>query len=205
MALPLSRAGQVLSVCHKEISVKRLATIASSLCLYLATALPAHAANKTWKITDSEVTFQAVGKPGFIRINGKNAKVNGPTDWDGSQLKGAYTVQISELDTGLSLRDQHMKDKYLEVKKYPEAILTLDPIPWNASAEAKVPFKGKLKLHGVEQAVEGQAKLSPSGNQLHVEASFELILSQYKIDIPVYAGITVAEKVDVKVTFDAKE
>ncbi len=165
----------------------------------------AFSASKTWKVSESQVTFQAVGKPGFIRINGKNAKVDGNSTWDGSQLKGEYKVLLTEFDTGLSLRDQHMKDKYLEVKKYPDAVLTLDPISWNASSEASVPFKGKLKLHGVEQAVEGQAKLTPSGNNLTVEASFELVLSQYKIEIPVYAGITVAEKVDVKVTFDAKE
>jgi polyisoprenoid-binding protein YceI len=180
--------------------------ISCALVSSLIWTLPAAAAaSKTWKVAESQVTFQAVGKPGFIRINGKNAKVDGSSTWDGTQLQGEYKVKLSDLETGLSLRDQHMKEKYLEVQKYPEAILTLDPIPWNASSESSLPFKGKLKLHGVEQAIEGQAKLSPNGSQLAVEASFELILSQFKIDIPVYAGITVAEKVDVKVTFDAKE
>ncbi len=178
---------------------------ALSLVAALSFNTAAFSATKSWKIGDSNVTFQAVGKPGFIRINGKDAKVKGSTNWDGKQLKGEYTVHLSELDTGLKLRDEHMKEKYLEIKKYPEAILTLDPITWNASSDATQAFTGKLKFHGQEHPVKGEAKLKPSGTSLDVEASFEIILTDYKVEIPVYAGITVAEKVDVKVSFQAQE
>ena len=35
------------------------------------------------------------------------------------------TVPLANLSTGIGLRDHHMKEKYLEVQKYPSATLTI--------------------------------------------------------------------------------
>jgi len=164
------------------------------------------AATRTWTPTESKVTFVAIGKPGFLRINGKGAGAQGAATWDNGKLSGTYLVNLKDFETGLSLRDRHMKETYLEVEKYPEATLILEPLPWSPeSGSSEVPFQGKLKLHGQEQAVTGKAKLAIKGDELAVIAEFEVLLSAFKIAIPEYAGITVAEKVDIKVEWIGKK
>jgi len=64
---------------------------------------------------DSNVTFTAIG-PAGLRIVGKTADLNVVDD--GQHV--SVTVPLAKLDTGISLRDTHMRDKYLEVGNVPE-------------------------------------------------------------------------------------
>ena len=70
------------------------------------------------------------------------------------------------------------------------------------SAE-NVPFTGKLALHGVEKPVSGTAKIEKTGDKVTVAANFGLKVSEYGIVIPVFAGITMADDVQVTVADSA--
>ena len=37
-----------------------------------------------------------------------------------------WLLRPASLDTGIDLRNKHMREKYLEVQKYPNAVLTVD-------------------------------------------------------------------------------
>jgi hypothetical protein len=62
-----------------------------------------------------------------------------------------------------------------------------------------VPFEGTFKLHGVENPIKGTADLAVADHKLSGTAKFAVKVSDYKMDIPKYAGITVAEDVNVTV------
>lgn len=149
----------------------------------------------------SQLDFTAVGKPGFLRINGKEASVSGKaTTSTGGVLTGVFETSLDEFKTGIDLRDEHMKKKYLETEKFPKAVLTWTVPSESVGAGKEVEFTGTLAVHGVERPVKGTAKVESSAGGLlaKIEATFPLKLSDFKIDIPSYLGVTVAEDVVVR-------
>lgn len=151
----------------------------------------------------SGIKFTAVGKPGFMRISGEGDKVSG--SYDQKAGKGQFLFSLDSLITGIDLRDEHMKKKYLETEKFPEAEFDLHSMSPALGEKGSGEFSGKLTLHGVSQAVSGDYDGACEGQTTcEVTAEFSIKLSDFKIDIPSYAGITVAEKVDVIVTLKLK-
>jgi len=99
-----------------------------------------------------------------------------------------------------------MKEKYLQVSQFPTAKISdieiALPAGWLESAkEAKgLEFTGQLELHGVKKPVKGTVNLQADGDKVSLKAEFPLKLSAHSIDIPSFAGVTVAE--DITVTVD---
>jgi polyisoprenoid-binding protein YceI len=102
------------------------------------------------------------------------------------------------------MRDEHMKEKYLQTKEYPNAILKIEKIVLPAGFETKPvtikdqKFDGVLNLHGKDQKVSGTYSLS---DKLELTAQFNIKLSDYGIEIPEYLGIKVADNVVVDTSF----
>ncbi len=157
---------------------------------------------ENFTIKQSEVTFKAIGKPGFLRINGESAKVDGTIVKDGSELKGELRCELDKFSTGMDLRDKHMKETYLETKKFPLSILKLTRFPFQTDKTEK--FKAMLDLHGVQHEVEGEATVVQNQNKLKIKAEFTIQLSDYAVNIPSYAGIKVADTVTINVEAEAE-
>jgi polyisoprenoid-binding protein YceI len=175
------------------------------LSMFLSSA--AIAAAPVWEAkldpAQGGVEFQAIGRPSMLKIVGKGPAPAGSFKLEGEKVSGAFTVDLEKIETGIALRDRHMKEKYLETAKYPKAELKLTtlklPKPLDGSnvSYQAVPFEGTFKVHGVEKPVAGTADVAVEGQKLSGTASFAIKISDYKIDIPKFAGITMAE--DVKV------
>jgi len=127
----------------------------------------------------------------------------------GASYAGTLRVDLVSLDTGIELRDNHLRETYLEVargERFRHAALTGieldDPLPPDA-ARHKTPFSGTLSLHGVERAVAGKAELSRRHGRLRVQATFPLSLKAFDIPPPRYMGVGVRDEVRILVTFDA--
>src|SRR5882762_2628767 len=73
-------------------------------------------------------------------------------------LSGNLTVDLSSLDTGIALRNAHMRDNYLEVGKgrdFATALLSdvrLDKVD-ASTFHGQTPFTGMLLLHGTRKPV----------------------------------------------------
>jgi polyisoprenoid-binding protein YceI len=167
---------------------------------FLALASVTAQAQKTFKVS-GDVTFTAVGNPGFMRIEGEGGKVSGTLQQTGDMVLGELTVELKDFETGIDLRDEHMREKYLEVGKYPRAKLTLSPVPAKAG---QVLFKGALELKGGTKPAEGGCKTNPSAGTWLAECTLKVKLSDYpQIGVPSYLGVTVAEAVDVRIVLKA--
>lgn len=151
-----------------------------------------------------QVEFLAVGHPSFLKIKGQKGRTGGKLLVAGNVLSGTLSVELDAFDTGMALRNEHMKEKYLETAKFPKALLKLDPLtlPVNFATDTQaklteVPFTGKLKLHGVVRPVKGTATVQRSGPQVRGEARFSVDLTAHGIAIPSFKGITVAKEVSI--------
>jgi polyisoprenoid-binding protein YceI len=155
------------------------------------------------------IEFFATGRPSALRIHGKGKGPDGTITVAEGVVTGALAFDLDSLETGIGLRDRHMKETYLETSRYPRASLTLKQLDASRLPQASsfapvtVPFEGTLSLHGVERPVTGQAKVSRDGARISSTATFAINLGEFGIAVPSYLGITVAEKVEVKATFSA--
>ncbi len=176
------------------------------LGLQIASVVLADAAPKSYKISPKagDVEFLATGKPGFLKIKGTKASMSGEAKITGTQVTGEFEVALDQFDTGIEMRDEHMKKNYLETSKFPKAVLKLSPMPLDlngASGSKNVTFQGDLTLHGVTKQVQGDADLEWSEKAVQVKGRFTIQLSDFKIDIPSYLGVKVADSVAVTTDF----
>ncbi|MBP9708139.1 MAG: YceI family protein [Oligoflexales bacterium] len=145
----------------------------------------------------SEIKFKAIGKPGFLRINGQSKGLTGRLQADLGSVH--FELPLETLDTGIDERDRHMKNKYLEVEKFPLAELDASSLKLKVPGDNESDFKAILKLHGLSKEINGQGRLDcKSEKSCTFDGKFSLNLSDFKIDIPSFAGITVAEKVEIE-------
>ncbi|MBC7691396.1 MAG: YceI family protein [Methylotenera sp.] len=155
--------------------------------------------------SEGKVEFEAVGNPSALKIHGKGGAPVGNFKLVADQLTGEATFHLDSLETGMKMRDEHMKKKYLQVEQFPDSRLTLThlTVPKNctetATATCTTPFQGQLTLHGVTQPVNGSLVLTRAADTLSVDAHFPVKLTDYKIAIPSFAGITVVENVQIQV------
>jgi len=150
--------------------------------------------------------FVAIGKPGFLKINGEGGKVAGKVILEGTNkiVSGEAHVALQDFKTGLETRDEHMHNKYLESTKYPEAIFKFENVTFK---DGKIPndmtVTGNLSLHGVTKPVDASLKFTLKDKEILVSASFTLTLTDFGIAIPSFMSITVAKDVEVNVEFTA--
>lgn len=145
-----------------------------------------------------EVVFLAKGKPALIKIEGKGAGVSGEVIESETGISGEIHFDLSSLGTGIELRDQHMKEKYLEVEKFPKATLVLRELKVPETSET-FKFNGEMEIKGVKKPVHGEAVVKRNGSLVQVDAEFPIQISDYPIGVPSYLGVTVAETVKVNI------
>ena len=125
----------------------------------------------------------------------------------GSQaFDGSLVVDLRTLDTGIGLRNEHLRENYLEVGKGPgfdaATLSEIDLDKFNPDApEGKGSFTGLLTVHGVTRSVTGAVDVRQAGASLRVKASFPVDLTAYSIRTPRYLGIGVKDIVQVEVAF----
>lgn len=147
------------------------------------------------------VKFLASASPGALAIHGTGDAPTGKLELsekgDKVEVSGTLRLSVASLQTGITLRDRHMKERYLETDKYPDAILSLtkQALPKRGTGA----FDGELELHGVKHKVSGQAEFADAGGgRRTVKASFPVSLSDYGVQVPSFAGVSVANQVSVE-------
>ena len=150
-------------------------------------------------------------------INGTVNAIPGNVSFDianfAKTVKGKIIVKVASMNTGIELRNSHLKGaNWLNEKKFPEIIFELKYVE-NAkqTADNKIEFKakGNFTLHGVTKEItsdveavyldenEQTQKRSP-GDLLGLRTKFKVSLSDYDVDNAV-VGKKVADTIEVTV------
>ena len=152
----------------------------------------------------AKVEFDAIGKPAMINIKGTGGRAHGTLSLKDSKVTGDFAVNLKDLTTDMELRDEHMKEKYLEVGKpgFDKAILKIDQKVDNAElpdrgAWEPLNLKGLLTLHGVTKEVPLTCKVMVADAMAVGTVAFKLRVQDFMIDVPSFAGVTMADEVSV--------
>jgi polyisoprenoid-binding protein YceI len=180
-------------------------SILISLVLIGATATSLN----TWKVGQGEVRVtcsMTVGGSFEVTTTAISGSV-APASDGSPALEGNLVVDLRTLDTGIGLRNRHLRESYLEVDKTPGfEIATLSEIHL-AGLDARMPegkgsFTGLLRLHGMSNPVTGPVDVRAAGAGRRVRASFPVDLPAHAIPKPRYLGVGVKDTVHVEVTFE---
>jgi polyisoprenoid-binding protein YceI len=194
---------------RSTISGRRGLLVAAALLALLAPAgLAAEA--PSWHLEKGEVRVLVPLKPGGA-FAATTTALSGTLTLEGAKparLVGDVSMDLTTIDTGIALRNQHLKENYLEVAKgegFNRAVLS-DIQLANASGETfdgTTPFTGTMLLHGVKKPVSGTVEIHSEGTTRRVRAEFPLILTDWSVTPPEYLGVGVGSKLLVKVTLTA--
>ena len=163
-------------------------------------------AQEPYRVSGGEVTVVCpltVGGSFEAKTKKVSGEVASAPDGSGT-VPGAVKVDLETLETGIGLRDRHMRENYLEVKKGPDfSVATIEGIKVDKT-EGKTSFNGTLLLHGQRKPVSGTAEVSEQNGHLRVVAQFPVKVAEFAIPKPTYLGVGVAEEVQVKVSLVAE-
>ena len=98
---------------------------------------------------------------GFVFLEGEG--LVGGTDLAVSEF--FFEVDLASLDTGLGLRNRHMRENYLETEEYPFASFSgrIQALERTGDGGFSVRAKGELSIHGVNQTREIGCRLARVG------------------------------------------
>ena len=170
---------------------------------------PSGAASWTVAAGDVRVRCRLTVGGAFDAVTSSVSGALRPSVADAASFSGNLRVDLATLDTGIGLRNGHLRDDYLEVdrgREFREAVLSgivLDGPPPSPGGRRDTGFSATLALHGVRRPVEGEAELRRRDGRMQVEAAFSLSLEAFGIPPPRYLGIGVRDVVEITVRFDA--
>jgi polyisoprenoid-binding protein YceI len=162
----------------------------------------------TWRVAHGDVRVicpMTIGGSFYAKTTALSGSVTASAS--GSRaFDGSLAVDLRTLDTGIGLRNEHLRENYLEVDRGPgfdtATLSEIDLHGFNPDApEGTGSFTGSLTLHGVTQTVTGAVDIRRTDAGLLVKASFPVDLPNYGIRKPRYLGVGVKDTVQVEVAF----
>ena len=166
-------------------------------------ATRAHAA-ESYRISGGEVTVLCpltVGGSFEAKTKTLSGEIAPAADQSGA-VSGTLKVELQTLETGIGIRDRHMRNNYLEVEKPGFATATIDDIRVE-KLDGKTTFTGVLSLHGQKKKISGAADLQQRDGSIKVQAQFALKVSDFEIPAPTYLGVGVRDEIQIKVALTA--
>lgn len=113
-----------------------------------------------------------------------------------------FYVDLNTLDTGIELRNRHMRDSYLETEEFPYAEFRgrLAAVPDFAESDtASVTALGTFRIHGVDRELQVDGSLIRIPGGLRLAAQWEIQLSDFDIDIPNVVFYELSETQNVRI------
>jgi polyisoprenoid-binding protein YceI len=121
----------------------------------------------------------------LLTFKGTSNHLTGLIDLDKNLID--FYLDLNTIDTGIRLRNRHMRDSYLETDKYPYAEFTgtiVTPFDPDNPTPQIVAADGKFRIHGVEREIRVEGTLEVDAGGLSLNASWTLMLKDYNIDRP---------------------
>lgn len=140
-------------------------------------------------------------------FDGTTDKIDGYIFYEGDDILSKndiyLEVDLRTIDTGIGLRNRHMREDYLETDKYPMAtfkgkITRANKISGN---DYNVMVDGKMTIHGVTRPITVNGVLSSTGEGYRIKSNFELRLPDYNISVPSLMFMKISEVMKMELDF----
>ncbi|GAB4318927.1 MAG: hypothetical protein Kow0074_08400 [Candidatus Zixiibacteriota bacterium] len=148
-------------------------------------------------------------------FNGVTERIDGyaviPTEHlaDGSDFDESrfyFEVDLGSIDTGIGLRNRHMRENYLHTEDFPYAMYAgaIDSVRAITDSTFLVYTSGDLTIHGVTQSHATADTVTVRENGYHVVSHFPVALPDHNIEIPKLMFLKINEVVELHLSFNLK-
>jgi len=122
-------------------------------------------------------------------------------DAKGSELH--FEVELASLDTGIGLRNRHMRDNYLQVEKYPYAVFSgsIAQVESTGGDTLQVTAKGEMQIHGKKKQMSIPCTVNSEDSGYRVHGAFTVLLSDFDISIPKIMFLQLDNEIHLEVDF----
>lgn len=194
-------------------------SLSLSLSLMLS-GLSAFAAERVFEIdpTDAGNHVDFTSDAPVELIHGKTHQIKGTVRYDEALVFDAkhpfditFDVDLASIDTGIGLRNEHMRDNFLETGKYPKATFKVSKITANAKPPLKPGQKvvlnsiGTFNIHGKTVTKKIPVTVTNRGDRVRIQATFPVNLTEHDIKRPEVVFQKLAETVFVTVDVMGKQ
>jgi polyisoprenoid-binding protein YceI len=183
-----------------------------------AVAAPLLAAPRTYTVTSDGKNYAMFTSEATLEtIHGRTTKVSGTITADPADVPSSsvdVTIDLASLDTGIDMRNGHMRERFLNTDKFPTAtfksVSVSGPKTVAASTPADVNVTGDLTIHGVTKRItvpvrvvlipESEVTKSSRGPGawVHATTEFSIKLGDYGIPVPDALVMKLSDKIGVK-------
>lgn len=148
-----------------------------------------------------------LSKGSLNEFTGVSDDLNGLLDFEKNSFD--FFIDLNTLKTGIGLRDRHMRENYLETKKYPFAEFTgkiNGQVKLQKGQSKLLNASGTFKIHGKEKSIVVPGKITwISDSEIQLEATFKVLLSDYNIDIPSVIFYELSEEQIISIKANLKQ
>lgn len=144
-------------------------------------------------------------------FEGVTNQIDGYMYWEGDNLINKsqlyFEVNLDALDTGIGLRNRHMKENYLETFRYPYAQFNGKIVKEEKESDtkSKVTVEGEMFIHGVAKKMTVEGIIEKNKPVYKIQTEFTVKLSDYKIEVPSLMFMRISENIKLVLEFFIKE
>ncbi|NOX38627.1 MAG: YceI family protein [Calditrichaeota bacterium] len=167
--------------------------IARFLVVILLPILQAQAVE--WNVdTQAKNLVKFISRAPLEEFEGITNHIDGYIYWEGDSVFSRsnemyFEVDLRTIDTGIGLRNRHMRENYLETDRWPYAVFQGKVTEVSRLDTSVVAYRavatGTLSIHGVDRTVRVEGRvLFPETDRMRIQVRFQVKLTDYRIKIP---------------------
>ncbi|MFZ9970841.1 MAG: YceI family protein [Bacteroidia bacterium] len=145
----------------------------------------------TFVNTAATGSFEAVNNQVVAALSAENGTVQ-------------FRVPVNSFQFKKELMQQHFQENYMETATYPNAsfsgkLVDAAAVNFTRPGTYNVKVKGDMTMHGVSKAIEVPGQIVVSASGVTLKANFDVLCSDYSINIPRNNASSVSNSVAVSV------
>lgn len=140
-------------------------------------------------------------------FQGTTGKIDGYVAWNGADpdsggVEGSdlyFEVDLNSLDTGIGMRNNHMRENYLITDTYPYAAYKgkIVKAARPGGSEMLVDVDGVMTIHGTGKPLRVTGRVRVDGDRYRLTCSFPLDIRDFGIEVPSLMGMKVGPVVQL--------
>ena len=159
---------------------------------------------------ENRVVF--VSKASMEKFEGKTQHLAGRIEVDpaqvGDSVRVHFEVDLTKVDTGIAMRNRHMRENHLETTKFPKAVFDGVTVHGPAGAvlgpgkRTVLDVEGTFTLHGVSRRIRISVEAtyqSKGAGRIQFRTTFPVALADHGIARPQFLFLKLAEVQEVRV------
>lgn len=149
---------------------------------------------------DNQVKF--ISDAPVESFEGVTDNIDGYVVWEGENpahnSEIYFEVDLASLDTGIGLRNRHMRENYLETDKFPYASFKGSIVESVTDGDSvRVKARGTMTIHGVTREIEVQGRVAINGERYNLQSEFTVALTDYDIKVPKLMFLKIDENMQI--------